>query len=213
MKKALLLLILVLIFGCEIQYDGETKLVVKTQLIDSKGNPLSGKSIVIHTSLDYTSDLISNGITASDGQLTLIFPAPIVATINVEISDKDGVYQTKELIHISKKDFINYELNLVPVVLYKKEELTTFTLLLNSVSTTTTTVKNIRIEALKPEEVVDYKPETENQDYPVTQFKIMKNQDFVLKYSTVNYNYPNQITNHSVNLSIGTAPMSYTITF
>ena len=65
MKRiTLILCILFSLISCEIQYDGETKIVVTGKIIDQNGNPIPEKNIDITIYSDdmYTpSDLISYG--------------------------------------------------------------------------------------------------------------------------------------------------------
>ena len=146
MKKiTLLICILFLVTSCEIQYDGETKIVVTGKLIDENGNPISNKNIdiTIYSDDPYTpSDLISFGKSNQNGNFTLIFPAPTIdykfsISINNQIN-QTSEFQTKEII-AKRNNFENYKLDLDNIILYKKESITTLKLILNKTSTNNVT--------------------------------------------------------------------------
>jgi protocatechuate 3,4-dioxygenase beta subunit len=46
--KILLIILIFIIIACEIQYDGETKIILTGKIIDKTGNPISNKNIEIN---------------------------------------------------------------------------------------------------------------------------------------------------------------------
>ena len=124
MKRiTLILCILFSLISCEIQYDGETKIVVTGKIIDQNGNPIPEKNIDITIYSDdmYTpSDLISYGKSDQNGNFTLIFPAPKVdykfsVSIN-NLINQTSEFQAKEII-AKKINFENYKLDLDKITL------------------------------------------------------------------------------------------------
>lgn len=112
MKRIILIIcILFSLTSCEIQYDGETKIVVTGKIIDQNGIPIPKKNIDITIYSDgiYTpSDLISFGKSDQNGNFTLVFPAPkedykFSISIN-NLINQTSEFQGKEII-AKKKQF------------------------------------------------------------------------------------------------------------
>lgn len=218
---SILICILFLITSCEIQYDGETRIVAKGKIIDENGNPLSEKDIQVTILsggglFSASSDLISYGKSDQNGNFTLIFPAPrddnrISISINDTINQSDE-YQSKNII-ANKLDFDNYKLDLDNITLYKNESITSLKLLFNETSTNKQ-IKDIKIEGKQPNSEIDLNPFPNESQYANTYFTVIKNQTIVLKYNIVDYS--NSITTtkeQSVSIPIANAAVTYTITY
>lgn len=221
MKRiTLLICILFLVTSCEIQYDGETKIVVTGRLIDQNENPISNKDIQIDV-LDGPglilpgSDLISFGKSDQNGNFTLIFPAPrdgnrISISINDIINQFDE-YQSKNII-ANKMNFENYKLDLDKITLYKNESITTLRLILNQTSTNKS-VTDIKIEGKQTNSYIDLNPIQNNTNYFETNYNVIKNQTIVLKYTVIDYSNAATPTINSISIPIVNDAVTYTITY
>lgn len=213
MKKILLFLLILSTYSCTIQYDGETRLLFDTVLKDSNGMPISGKEVAIFVGYEK----ISNSKTDTNGKIKLVFPAPKYDDLIEVRIESSNDYQNKIFSNIKKEDFEDYKLNVGPsIVLYKNDEITDFNIELNHVSTNTQ-LKSIKLEALLPLENTIYNVDLDNNPFPndaiQTFFRIVKNQDFVLKYTLTNYTNPQTTQEFFVNLSIANAPYIYTLNY
>ncbi len=220
MKRiALIFCILFLLTSCEIQYDGETKMVVTGKIIDQNGNSLSDKDIEVTISgggfILPSSDLISFGKSDQSGNFTFIFPAPknenqIFISIN-DIINQASDFQSKTYI-ATKNNFENYKLNLDEITLYKNESITTLRLILNQTSTNKQ-LKDIEIEGKQAKSLVDLNALQNNSDYLNTYYTVVKNQTIVLKYTIIDYSNAATPTIHSISIPINNDAITYTITY
>lgn len=221
----LLLCLLFLVTSCEIQYDGETKIVVTGKLIDENGNPLSNKNVKVDVEGEggfiffgsiTNSDLISFGKSNQNGNFILIFPAPSENNL-LRISINDIINSTEEYQSIkiiaNKKNFENYKLDLNKLVLFEKESLTTLKLTLNQTSANKE-IKNIKIEGKQPISSIDLVdiPQNNNQ-YINTFYNVIKNQTIVLKYTIIDYSNNGATTVQNISIPIANDAVNYTITY
>ena len=217
---ALIFCILFLATSCEIQYDGETKMVVTGKLIDLIGNSLPEKDIEITVEggdllLSPADDLISYGKSDQNGNFTYIFPAPkgdnrIYISIN-DINNQPNEFQSKTYI-AAENNFENYKLDLNKITLYKKESITTLRLILNQTSTKKH-LTDIKIEGKQPNSFVYLDPLPNNSDYLVDFYDVIKNQTVVLKYTVIDYSNTPTPTTNSVSIPIANDEVTYTITY
>ncbi len=209
--------LLFLVTSCDIQYDGETKIVVTGKLIDENGNPISNKNIdiTIYSDDPYTpSDLISFGKSNQNGNFTLFFPAPTIdykfsISINNEIN-QTSEFQTKVII-AKRNNFENYKLDLDNIILYKNESITTLKLILNKTSTNKS-VNDIKIEGKQPNSYIDLNPLQDNTNYFQPNYNVLKNQTIVVKYTIIDYSN-NSSTVQSISIPIANDAVIYTITY
>jgi hypothetical protein len=223
MKKiTIFVLLLILVTSCEIQYDGETKIVVTGRLIDQNDNPISNKDIQIDV-LDGPglilpgSDLISFGKSDLNGNFKLIFPAPkggnrISISINDIINQFDE-YQSKNII-ANKKNLENYKLDLNNLILYKNESITTLGLILNSTSPNKQ-IKDIQIEGKQPNMRIDLVlyPTQNNNELINTFYNVIKNQTVTIKYTVIDYSNNGATTVQSISIPIANDAVNHTITY
>lgn len=217
---ALIFCILFLATSCEIQYDGETKMVVTGKLIDENGNSLPEKDIEITVEgggflLSPADDLISYGKSDQNGNFTFIFPAPkngnrIYISIN-DIINQHNEFQSKTYI-VTENNLENYKLDLKNITLYKNESITTLKLLLNQTSTKKH-LTDIKIEGKQPNSFVYFNPLPNNSDYLVDFYGVIKNQIVVLKYTVIDYSNSATPTNYSISIPIANDAVTYTITY
>lgn len=221
MKKILLIFcVLSFLTSCEIQYDGETKLVVTGKLMDENGNSLPEKDIEVTVEgggflLSPGDDLISYGKSDQNGNFTLIFPSPrdgnsIYISIN-NLINQPNEFQVKE-ITANKNNFENYKLDLKNITLYNKESITTLSLILNQTSTNKQ-LKDIQIEGKQPNSVLFLNPLPNNSDYLVNFYNVIKNQTIVLKYTVVDYSNAATPIKYSISIPIINDAVTYTITY
>jgi hypothetical protein len=221
MKRiTLIFCLLFLVTSCEIQYDGETKIVVTGKLVDPNGKPISNKDIQIDVLdgpglITPSSDLISFGKSDQNGNFTLIFPAPkdgnrISISINDIINQFDE-FQSKTYI-ATKNNFENYKLDLDKITLYNQESITTLRLILNQTSTNKQ-LKDIKIEGKQPNSYVSLDPLQNNPDYLVNFYGVIKNQTIILKYTIVDYSNSATPTTHSISIPIVNDAVTHTITY
>ncbi|MEL1241908.1 hypothetical protein [Flavobacterium flavipallidum] len=220
MKKILLFCFLLCLISCEIQYDGETKIVLTGKLIDENGNSLPNKDIEVTINgggtLFSNSDLISFGKSNQDGSFSLIFPTPkndneISISINNQINQANE-FQEKEF-SVKKINFKNYKLDLNKITLYKKESITNLNLVLNRTSTNTR-LENIKIEGKLPEFWINPNLLPDNSDYVETFYNVIKNQNITLKYTIIDYSN-STITSkeETVIIPINDTPVTYNLTY
>jgi hypothetical protein len=228
-KNLLLLLTLFTLYSCDIQYDGETRIVVQGQLVDKDKNPISNKRVQISTysgeGYGSNSDLISYGDTDTEGKFTLIFPAPksdevdIVTSINgsqyIDYSSSQNPvsdYQSK-VIRALNRNFINYKLEFNQIVLYKNDEITQLEIALNRISNTKQ-ITEIHVEGNLAETIIDLTSKIEN-DYIKTLFDVAKNQNLKLSYTIRDYSNPANITStkQEAIITINSEKVIHTITY
>ncbi|WP_426485594.1 hypothetical protein [Flavobacterium sp. 2] len=229
MRKILFLFfILFTSYSCEIQYDGETRLVVQGQLVDRNSNPIPNKRVEINNFSDGTytpSDLISYTKTDSEGKFLMIFPAPkgediaIITTLNGYNFDDDYAtlnyatgFQNKSITAL-KKNFKNYKLDLNQVTLYKNDEITQLQIQLNKTSTNKT-VTALDVQGILSKDFTDLNYKNENH-YLETNFNVIKNQNVRLSYTIADYSDPTKVvtTNHETIISINSEKVIHLLTY
>lgn len=214
MKNIYVLVVLFSLISCErIQYDGEKRLVFQTVVKNSNGEPLPNSTVEIETSNLNSSDLISTGRTNQNGEVTLIFPAARYSDVNIslKIYNEDPSYLTKELFNLRKKDFEDYKFILPNANLLKLDETAPLRLIHNQTNFGIL-VSKISVNGIYHigYEVYNYYPD---YYFPLTEeILLKKNQTFQLKYSILN-TQTNVETDHIVDLTIGTEPLTYTINY
>lgn len=205
--------------SCEIQYDGETKIVVTGKIIDQNGIPIPEKKIYITVSGESTlfspSDLISYGKSDQNGNFTLIFPAPkgeydFTISIN-SLINQTSEYQAKDII-ARKKNFENYKLDLDEITLFKNESITNLKLILNKVSSNKQ-LKDILIEGKQANSHIDLNSIQNGSDYLETNYFVVKNQTIILKYTVADLSSSATPTTHSISIPINNDAITYTISY
>lgn len=213
MKKIVVLLLFSL-FSCgEIPYDGETKLEISGKLVDKQGNPLSNIDVNINVigNLDnFNSDLISYGKTNSEGKFVFLIPSPLV-DLPIEIEIKNTTYIDKKILS-KKNNFISYKLDLNEILLSKIDELTTFSIVLNQTNSNKQ-IKNLKIEGLLYENILNLNPINEEPNYLVTDYNVFKNQILILKYQVIDYANNGSVENFEISIPINDNPTEFIINY
>ncbi|SEA71032.1 hypothetical protein SAMN05443667_107192 [Flavobacterium gillisiae] len=217
MKKLLLIILILIISACEIQYDGETKIILTGKLIDKTGKPISNKNIEIEVNGDGTyssSDLISFGKSDKNGDFTFVFPSPKSDnTISISINNDGNEFQNKQIL-ARKENFNNYKLDLNRITLYKNEDITSLRLITNSTSNNKQLTK-ILIEGLQPNNYINLNAINDASYFLETSFNVVKNQTVVIKYTITDYSSPVNVTTNDfvLNILIGNDPVIYTLAY
>ena len=218
MKKVLLIFTLMLLFSCQIQYDGGSKYIVQTKVVDKNGNALPEIPISVSVYLSGLSDEISIGETDKDGIVTLLFPPPegdeaiiSISYLPYNYNSEPSLYFPKEIDQLKKADFKDYIYNTGAVILLKKEDVIEFTVLRQQIN------QNNQITSFSTNAISTGGTINVNSDlsyyFPLS-LLVLKNQTFSISYSITNYNdSPPSVTNYSQELTIGTEPSSYTIVY
>lgn len=198
MKRILCLLLLVLV-SCEIEYDGETKLLVKGIIIDENNNPITNHDIKLFVSrasasvpfvfyLPSESNFIGKATTDSNGVYTMVIPKPKsnFSEILMLINEEQNQYNQKQLRNIQIENFINYELNLGVKKIYDVSNLVHLIVTPNQINSNK---ELIRIEYIGEivNEIEYLNPLETNYLYYEVNKKVRKNQNLVIRYTLKNY--------------------------
>ena len=207
MKKITLLLFLIFI-SCDISYDGETRLVSETNVMDRNGNPLSGIEVMINVSNGYDSHLASNGVSDANGNTVLVFPKPENSEFEISFSNQEFGYEPLSYRNIHISDFNNYKHKLNDVILLKSNDI-----VLLEINFLNTSNGNIRVEDYKIEGLFyrdPYMDDNAYQYYRELDFKVAKNQIIQFHYTLINlstmikteYTTPIIIENQTISTTI-----------
>lgn len=204
MKKTVILLVLIL-SSCGIEYAGGTKIVIKGKVVDSDNNPIENKEINLFVSresygfpfLFYVpseENNIGKAITNSMGEYTIVIPKPSnnFTEIIVETNSDSNNLNRKQFRNIQNSNFINFELVLPTSVLYKNTDLATLNVNPNNVNPSNE-LRKIEFIGILPNEFVYFNPIENEQDYIDFNRLVKKNQTIILRYTVFNY-----ITNTSI---------------
>jgi len=225
MRKIILFLAIITAVSCEtIQYDGETRLVVEGKVVDKNQNPVPDVDIEIVAYSNPNSkaeDLISYGNTDASGNFQLIIPAPKDTNdyLKVIVNQIGNGRQQKSYNSILRKDFSNYKLALLPIVLYANSDLSQ--LVVNSQHNNSNfRVSNVRLtNGFQSEDVFEFNPvgsDYIDQEYFEYYFKVLKNQMVSISYKTTDFTNPAAptITEHTESFFVNNEPtFTYTIQY
>jgi len=218
MKKLLAIFTLFLLTSCQIEYEGAAKYVVKTKVIDKDGNPVADVPVNVVVSLGNLSDEITFGKTDQNGEVVLMFPPPVsdkaVFSISYDqnySSFEPAIYFGKTIYNLKHSDFRNYLFNTGIIILYKNAELTQLKI------TKVQTSENTQITSLSTTAIIaesDLNLDSPEEIWFPYYFTVLKNQTFLINYTVTNYAVsPATTTEFSEEVSVGTTPLDYTITY
>ena len=198
MKKIIILLVLI-VSSCGIEYDGETKIVIKGKVVDSDNNPIINKEVnlfVIRESSGFPfifyspseENNIGKATTNSNGEYIMVIPQPKnnFTEIIVETNSSNNTHNPKQYRNIKLKDFLNYELNLPISKLYHKSDLSQLSITPNNINLNNE-LKNIELLGLVANEL-EFINLPENY-YPYYQINtsVKKNQTIIARYTVLNH--------------------------
>lgn len=218
MKKIIYLFAILSLISCEVQYDGSTRYIVKTVVVDKNGIPIQDLAVDINSKEDDRSydDNIASGMTDDKGFSMLFFPSlKESGTYSIVINPEGGIYQTKSISNIKLSDFDNFVFESDPIMLYKNEDIVNFWIELNPINENHV-IANLEIDAISANDYISYNEIPNNDDYyyPESYFRILKNQNFNIIYTVKDYSTnPATLTNHSVDVYIGTESLTYELEY
>lgn len=197
MKKIIIVFVLIL-SSCGIEYDGETKIVVKGKVVDENNNPIINKEVNLYVSryeaaipfvfyLPYEQNNIGKAVTNNNGEYTMVIPKPAnnYSEIIVETNSTDNNLNQKQFRNIQVENFINYELNLPTSILYNKLDLATLNIIPNNVNPNNE-LKKIELIGFVPNEI-EYLNFPESYSFTSQLERLVKkNQTVILKYTVLN---------------------------
>jgi hypothetical protein len=199
MKKLALLLLLCL-FSCTKEYDGQTKIVIKGKIVNSNNNPVTNKevkfygpifnqeSVVIFTPEYLATTVVGQAITNSNGEYVIVVPDPAnnYSDIIIETNADNNSLNKKQFRNIMRENFKNYELNLPVSVLYQKAELAQLSIMLNKVNTNNE-LKKIDFIGVLVSEVEDINVKESEVGFNLFDLEriVKKNQTIVLRYTVL----------------------------
>ena len=132
MKKILFLFpIFFFLNACSIYYDGEERILIEGKILDENGNPMPNVNVSTHAEKDWTilspseDDLISYDVTDESGNFQMMFPSPRnedEIRIYINYGDSHPTYSKTVFYNIQNENFVNQELDLGNISLYKVEE-------------------------------------------------------------------------------------------
>ena len=218
MKKILLLLTTLFFISCQIQYDGGSKFIVQTKVVDKNGTPIPEVPVSVRVSSGGLSDEISLSETNKDGFATLLFPPPENEGATISISyfpdyynDATSIYYAKEIDQLKKTDFSDYLYDTGIVILLKEADVTEFTVLKEQINQSNQ-ITAFSTDAVSTESIPSSFSEL-NYYFPIS-IKVLKNHTFTVNYSITNYSTsPQTVTNYSEQVTAGNVPFSYTIVY
>lgn len=211
MKKITLLFLLVL-SSCGIEYDGETKLIVKGKITDSNNTPLINKEVKLFVTSEggilpfifYTfseENFIGKAFTNSNGEYTMILPSPKnnFDEIIVETNPENNLLNPKQYRNIQTNDFINYQLTIPNSKLYLTTDLTDLNLSFNQTANNQLIQVDFSGEYTNFVEDFNFIPSEFTPDFYY--LKVKRNQNFIVNYKIRNP-ITNEITNNTTTISI-----------
>lgn len=196
MKRIILLILFSSLYiKCTVPYDGESRYVFNTTILDKNNNPIP--YLKVSASFykgDYYDNLtnfinfnefdkIIESTTDINGNISLVFPFASDRE-NLSIKFGDSNYPDYEIINIKKNNFVNYKLSELPFIIYRFNEATS--LFVNVTNTTQTKyVSKMELIGQQRETIKIYNTQqANNQISPIinTYFNPIMNQNVILKY-------------------------------
>lgn len=144
-KHVITSLLALFFLSCEINYDGDERLLVTGTLINKNNQPLSDLNIEfwIHkgSGIGSDSDLINHTSTDNEGQFLMLIPSPNNEDeFELKISDLNTNYQSKYLSRILDINFKHYQYNTGKIILYKQDSITNAYIAFQKTSTNTSLI-------------------------------------------------------------------------
>lgn len=209
--KKLLLLVSFFFISCGIPYDGETIVTVDVNLVDANNIPIENQKVTVYSHDGiFSSDDDFSKKTNFNGNINFKMFQP---NYDFEITtDSDLGFLPVRLIQFNKTNFLDYNLNVGTITLYKSDDLTELFITLNQTSSNKI-LQKIEVDAQKYESIINKSTliDTSQQEIQ-TAFELKKNQNFILKYTLKNLT-SNTLEEFQENLTIGTNPLNYILTY
>jgi len=225
MKKILFIFLILTTISCEIEYDGETKLVVKGNIKNENIEAIYNKEVKLFVTRNssylpfifyYPSEtnFIGKAITDDFGNFIMVVPKPKnnFDEIIVEINDDFNTLNSKRVVNIQTDNFNNYELNLGEFKLFNKTNLCHLQIIPNQVNLENELLE-LNYEGEIANELSFYNLPEGYSYYYETEKNVRKNQTIQLNYKFRNY-ISNSIISQQVSITIdGSNQLSYTLNY
>lgn len=212
MKKALSFLIIVFLFAnCTVPYDGETRYIFETIVVDSNNNPIANlKCNAVFYNL-YSNenrgiinpiegaDLIVSSVSDANGKVRLIFPfSESKERLKIEIGNDDNSFPQNlfEFINMRESDFNDFKRTEPTVMLFKENELVGLQILVSN-SNSNNYISKMEFTGKKRETVKNFQPTPNEFDpLPITNsfYDVVKDQVATLKYEVTTLSTSGQAT-------------------
>ncbi|MBF02834.1 MAG: hypothetical protein CMP76_06010 [Flavobacterium sp.] len=225
MKNILLVLLLYVTISCQIEYDGETKLVIKGTVLNENNTPLTNHEINVFVSKNssfvpyiyYSPSEINNigkAFTDTFGNFTIVIPKPErnFTEIIVEINDDSNSFNSTRIINIQNDNFNHYEMQLGVYKLFNKSNLCELIIIPNNINSENELLE-ISYQGEIADELVFYNLPEEYNFYYDNIKKVVKNQTILLNYTIKNH-IENTLTNFQEEIQIdSSSQINYTLNY
>ena len=210
MKKLLLLLVFTYI-SCGIPYDGETIINIKLKVVNSENQPLANEKAYIGTSYDDDSYDFSTYKKKSNEEGFIQFDMFTPTNNSSLILENSTEYLPVYFNGINDDNFEGINWDLGTITLLKLDEIITFTIIPNQISSNKIIYK-IDVDAIKYEEQINLYIDDLIYNEPQLFYQVKKNQTFELNYQIKN-TITEEIEYFSIPLTINNDELNYTLTY
>lgn len=210
MKKLLLLLVFTYI-SCGIPYDGETIINIKLKVVNSENQPLANEKASIGTSYDDDSYDFSTYKKKSNEEGFIQFDMFKPTNNSSLILENSTEYLPVYFNGINDDNFEGLNWDLGTITLLKLDEIITFTIIPNQISSNKIIYK-IDVYAIKYEEQINLYIDDLIYNEPQLFYQVKKNQTFELNYQIKN-TLTEEIEYFSIPLTINNDELNYTLTY
>ncbi|CAM3969878.1 hypothetical protein FLCU109888_11690 [Flavobacterium cucumis] len=211
MKKILLLYLFTFV-SCGIPYDGEAIINIKLKVVNVENEPLENEKAYVFTS--YGDDSFDTStykkVSNNEGFINFkMFKPQNSASLILEESNE---YLPVTFYGLNDDNFTESDWELGTLILFKIDEIISFTIQLNQISSNKI-LEKIEVIAIKYQPQINLNEEN-NTDYfdPELYYLIKKNQSIELKYQTRN-TITNEIEYYTIPLVINDTEIQYTLTY
>lgn len=211
MKKILLLYLFTFV-SCGIPYDGEAIINIKLKVVNVENEPLENEKAYVFTS--YGDDSFDTStykkVSNNEGFINFkMFKPQNSASLILEESNE---YLPVSFYGLNDDNFTESDWELGTLILFKIDEIISFTIQLNQISSNKI-LEKIEVIAIKYQPQINLNEEN-NIDYfdPELYYLIKKNQSIELKYQTRN-TITNEIEYYTIPLVINDTEIQYTLTY
>lgn len=211
MKKILLLYLFTFV-SCGIPYDGEAIINIKLKVVNVENEPLENEKAYVFTS--YGDDSFDTStykkVSNNEGFINFkMFKPQNSASLILEESNE---YLPVSFYGLNDDNFTESDWELGTLILFKIDEIISFTIQLNQISSNKI-LEKIEVIAIKYQPQINLNEEN-NTDYfdPELYYLIKKNQSIELKYQTRN-TITNEIEYYTIPLVINDTEIQYTLTY
>ncbi len=212
----------IFLFSCDLNYNGEERILFEGRVVDENGNPMHGVYVSAQANLDSNflfhpsdEDIISYDYTDENGNFKMIFPSPVNETemqlfINYEEQSPD--YSKVNFYNIQDENYQNYKIDFEIIELYPVEESVLLTIEVEN--NFSYQVIGWNLDGKVAENLYNYSPlevDSNVHFHNSSQKMVGKNQILTLSYYYTQNNSP-EIRENVVQIEINDQPVTYEIT-